>query len=241
MNSSQTFSAMVRLVPHWYQAEHGPFRFEAQVNTDTFHFCTLRNLTPDLRDFWNHIQSNLPQFLDQSAHGTASITECIQESLAERWLSSKGSSVLWEKVIEYLRFLLNRTCENLPVTTNIVIDEGAGTHDVTEPSLNKFIDQIASSPFTFLRCDRQMRFLSYEEVPWSGISDPRSYTFHPEFLHPFHCILRESPSALFSVHVTRNRDAVVMDKKGMVAARRKGEWRIYDVIIRHSKTPLEMQ
>ena len=71
--------------------------------------------------------------------------------------------------------------------------------------------------------------MSYEEIPWSAIHESQSYTFYPEFLHPFHCVLGSDPTALFSVHVTRNRDAVIMDKNGILAARRKGEWRLYDV------------
>lgn len=229
MTPAETFSTIIRLVPHWYRAEHGPFHFDTTVNGETFHFFSLRNLTPDLFSFWNGIKSRLPQYVEQAAKGTASVAECLQESLVERWLRSKEALTAWDKVIAYVRFLLNRTCENLPVAVNLVIDEQVGEHDITEPSLNKFIDQIAASPFTFLRCDRLLRFLSYDEIPWSAVSDPTSYTFHPEFLHPFHCFLRSTPSALFSLHVTRNRDAVIMDKEGIVAARRKGEWRIYDV------------
>lgn len=229
MTPFETFSTVVRLVPHWYQADHGPFRFETKVNGESLHFCTLRNLTPDLRSLWSSIQSNMPGFVEQAVTGTPSVAECLQETVVKRWLTIRDAATAWDKVIGYVRFLLNRTCENLPVAVNLIIDEQTGEHDITEPSLNKFIDQIASSPHTFLRCDRLLRFISYEEIPWSAITDPSSYTFHPEFLHPFHCILKSTPSALFSVHITRNRDAVIMDKEGIVAARRKGEWRIYDV------------
>jgi hypothetical protein len=229
MTPQETFSTLIKLVPHWYQAEHGPYRFDANHGDEAFHFFSQRNLTPDLSTFWRSMKSSLPKYIEQAQSGSASVVECVQESLVERWLKSKDGLADWKKVISYVRFLLNRTSENLPVAVNLVIDTESGEDDLTSPSLSKFIDQIASSPFTYLRCDRLMRLLAYEEIPWASVTDPISYTFHPEFLHPFHCVLNSSPTAKFSIHVTRNRDVVIMDKEGILAARRKGEWRVYDV------------
>ena len=195
MTPADTFSSIVRLVPQWYRAEHGPFRFETKVNDETLSFYSLRNLTPDLYRFWKTVRSRLPKYVEEAANGTASFAECLQESIVEQWLHSKAALTAWGKVIGYVRFLLNRTCENLPVAVNLLIDDEIGEHDITEPSLNKFVDQdSASSPLTFLRCDRMLRFISYEEIAWSQVTDPSSYTFHPEFLHPFHCILNATPS-----------------------------------------------
>ncbi len=229
MTPQETFSHIIKLVPHWYQAEHGTNASEARLDDETFRFFSHRRLTPQLAAFWQIIQSKLPRCIEQARSGSASIAEYIQESLVEQWLISKDALVDWKKLIGYIRFLQNRTCENLPVAVNLVIDSEQGDHDLTNPSLAKFIDQIASSPFTYLRCDRRLQLLSFEEIAWSSVSDPTSYTFHPEFLHQFHCILKNSGTALFSIHVTRNRDAVIMDKEGIVAARRKGQWRVYDV------------
>ncbi len=229
MSPQETFSAIIKLVPHWYQAEHGPFSYKARCGDEQFEFFTQRKLTPDLRTFWNSIRSVLPQYIEQATSGSPSVVECLQESLVERWLRSKDELCDWKKVIGYIRFLLNRTSENLPVAVNLVIDTEKGEDDLTNPSLSKFIDQIASSPFTYLRCDRKLQLLSYEEISWASVTDPNSYTFHPEFLHQFHCVLNQSTTAKFSVHVTRNRDAVIMNRGGILAARRKGEWRVYDV------------
>lgn len=229
MTPQETFANVIKLVPHWYQAEHGPFSFKAKHGEESFRFFSHRNLTPNLSSFWRFIQSKLPGHIEQAASGSASVAECLQESLVEQWLRSKDALVDWRKVIGYVRFCLNRTSENLPVAVNLVIDTEQGEDDLTNPFLSKFVDQIASSPFTFLRCDRRLGVLSYEEIPWSSVTDPNSYTFHPEFLHPFHCLLNSNPTATFSIHVTRNRDAVIMDKEGILASRRKGEWRVYDV------------
>jgi hypothetical protein len=75
MTPADTFATIVRLVPHWYRAEHGPFRFETTVNEEVFCFHSLRNLTPDLWSFWSTIQSRLSHYLDESAKGTASFAE----------------------------------------------------------------------------------------------------------------------------------------------------------------------
>ncbi len=146
MTPDDTFSSIVRLVPHWYRAEHGPFRFETKVNDEIFSFHSLRNLTPDLCGFWKTVQSRLPKYIEEASKGTASFVECLHESLVEQWLRSKDVLTDWGKVIGYVRFLLNCTCENLPVAVNLVVDEQIGEYDIA---------------------DRLLRFISYEEIPWA--------------------------------------------------------------------------
>lgn len=89
MTPDETFSTIVRLVPHWYRAEHGPHQYHETVTGYEFGFCSLRNLTPDLYDLWNDIEHDLNKWIAQASEGTPSFTECLQESIVIRWLERK--------------------------------------------------------------------------------------------------------------------------------------------------------
>jgi hypothetical protein len=129
-------------------------------------------------------------------------------------------------MVKYLEDLSRRTFENQPVALNLVIRPGEGCGDVTQAHLQKIFDQLASSPFSFLAVDPQLRLIEYGEVGWSQINGDLAYKFYPESLHPMHSALGEGD---FSAHLTSQGDLVFMNREGLLAARRKRKWRIYDV------------
>jgi hypothetical protein len=112
------------------------------------------------------------------------------------------------------------------VALNLIIRQGTGLGDITRPHIQKFFDRLASSAFSYLAVDSDLRLIDYGEVEWSQIKPATSYKFHPEFLHPIHSVMDESD---FSAHLTTGGDLIIMSKAGLLATRRNRKWKIYDV------------
>ena len=130
------------------------------------------------------------------------------------------------RLIKFLETVARRTYENQPVALNLIIRAGTGVGDITGPHLQKFFDQLASSPFSYLAVDGDLRLMHYGEVEWSQVEPPASYRLHPEFLHPIHSVMDQTD---VSAHLTAQGDLILMSKAGLLATRRKRKWKIYDV------------
>ena len=68
--------------------------------------------------------------------------------------------------------------------------------------------------------------MDYGEVEWCQVKNPTTAKFHPEFLHPLHSVMRETD---ISAHLTALGDIIVMNRGGLLAARRQRKWKLYDV------------
>ncbi|QDT32394.1 diadenylate cyclase [Thalassoglobus polymorphus] len=234
MKAVELFKRIVEMVPQWYEADAGAVRHELKIGDDFFTFYSHIELTPALNQFWNTVKIRINDFADFVENQPPSIGDCIQESLVKVWLEIENNSIDWDKVLAYAHFLKNRTCENLPVSVNLVIlPDQNGDGDINDPALNKLLDQLAVSRTTYISCDGQLRPISFENIKCSEVFEPQDYTFHPEFLHPFNCLLKRLQSdqnkSAYTLHVTKTRDLIIMNIDGLLASNRKGEWKIYDV------------
>ena len=155
-----------------------------------------------------------------------SLIDVLLESFAIEWLRMHSPTTDWVRFIKYLESLARRTYENQPVALNLIIRQGQGSGDITRPRIQKFFDRLASSAFSYLAVDSDLRLIDYGEVEWSQIKAATSYKFHPEFLHPIHSVMDETD---FSAHLTSGGDLIIMSKAGLLATRRNRKWKIYDV------------
>jgi hypothetical protein len=155
-----------------------------------------------------------------------SLIDVLLESFTVEWLRLHSSTIDWAKLIKYLETVARRTSENQPIALNLIIREGDGTGDITEANLQKFLDRLASSPFSYLTVDPDLRLIDYGEVEWGQVKNPTTAKFHPEFLHPLHSIMRDTD---ISAHLTALGDIIIMNGTGLLAARRQRKWKIYDV------------
>jgi len=108
---------------------------------------------------------------------------------------------------------------------NLVIQAGKGMGDVTQPNVQKFLDRLGSSLFSFLAVDHNLHLIEYGAVEWSQIRNADSPQFYPEFLHPIHSILALGE---LCAHLTLQGDLILMDRNGLLAARRRRKWKLYD-------------
>lgn len=217
---------IVNLVPHWYMADCGPERYSLPIGRHAVTFFNHRKLTPNLAAFWKRVCTKTRELPLEYFAQFPGLIDVLLESLAIEWLRIHSPTTDWPRLIKYLEAVARRTHENQPVAANIVIRPGRGWGDITQPYVQKVLDRLASSPYSFLTVDPDLRLIEYGEVDWTQLVAPLSYKFHPEFLHPIHCIM--GPSDL-SAHLTTQGDLLIMNKAGMLAARRKRRWKIYDV------------
>ncbi len=217
---------IIGLVPHWYQAECGPERYLLKVRDHRHVFYNHRKLTPDLDTFLSTVQRRLRDLQLEHFQTFPSLIDVLLENYAIDWLRIHSPQTDWVKLIKYLEELSRRTHENQPVALNLIVQPGLGRGDITQPRLQKILDQLASSSFSYLAVDASLRLIDYGEVGWSQVNGDLSYKFYPEFLHPLHCVLEEGQ---VSAHLTTQGDLIFMNKEGLLAARRKRKWKIYDV------------
>lgn len=220
--------AAISLVPNWYKADCGPHRYSVSVEGEEYSFYSLRRKTPLLDRLYNLMNVNVTNLCRATRNIRSPLfRELVQETFALQWLDFHSLDVKWKDLLYYFRDLSQRTYENHPVTINMVISskEADSGRRIDLAKRQKFLDQLATSPFTYFRVDRRLKIMGLEEIRWNDVSDSTSYKFVPEFLHPFHSILKTGE---FSAHLTAAGDWIFMDAEGLLASRRKGSWKVYD-------------
>lgn len=217
---------LASMVPQWYASQIGNNRYTIKVDSHDHHFYSARPLTPGLNAFLTLMNASLPHLVQTSLVQRPSFVSLLQEHYAIEWLASQASRINWRSAIDYLNRVAARTYENRQVSLNVVFSEGEGSDHIGKDKWQKIIDQLGASPFTYIRLSPAMKFLSYEQVSWNNIKDS-TQCFYPPFLRPIHSILKKSEA---SAHVTNNGDIVIMDRGGLLASKRKGSWKIYDVM-----------
>jgi hypothetical protein len=218
---------IIRLVPHWYEAECGPEAYAIPIGRHTAEFYSQGRLTPKLTALHSAIcgrtrELQLERFLEYPG-----LIDILLERFASEWLGMHSGETDWVRVINYLETVGRRTHENLPVALTLVIRPGRGQEDITRPTLQKFFDRLAASPFTFtyLTVDPDLRLIDYGSVEWSQVNNAASYRFYPEFLHPIHSVMNDSDLV---AHLTSRGDLVLLSKQGLLATKRKRKWQVYD-------------
>ena len=217
---------IISLVPHWYQAECGPERYSIPIGTHTSCFYNHCRLTPRLRTFLENISARTRELPLHHFIRLPSLIDVLLESFAVEWLHIHSSEIDWAKLLKYLETVARRTSENQPVALNLIIREGNGTGDITEANLQKFLDRLASSPFSYFTVDPDLCLIDYGEVEWGQVKNPTAAKFHPEFLHPLHSVMEDTD---ISAHLTALGDIIIMNGAGLLAARRQRKWKVYDV------------
>lgn len=217
---------IIGLVPHWYEAECGPVRYAIPVRGHVAHFYNHARLAPGLSTLLARICARTETLPLEHFVELPGLVPLLLESFTIEWLRINAPGMNWPKLLKYLDSLAMRTHENEQVLLNLILRQKQGCGDISRPEVQKFFDRLASSPFSYLAIDSELRLIDYGEVEWSHIKGAASYKFHPEFLQPIQSVM--GPDDL-SAHMTGSGDIVIANKAGLLAARRKGHWRVYDM------------
>ncbi len=227
MNAHETVASLVfELVPQWIASATNEGEEALQIAGRSFPFWPLRPLIPEFKAFKRAVEAGAPRWVSWLEQGQPpSAPTLLQEAFAMEWLRVIAEHVNWHKALSYTTSLSQRTFENAAITCNLVVSPGAGTVDITEAELQKLVATLAGSMQSFLRIDGELRLQGYEAIRWNDIHDAEDYKLYPEFLHPFSSILEHDE---VSIHHTNRGDLLVLKRGGLRAARRKGQWRLYD-------------
>jgi hypothetical protein len=221
------FDNIVDTVPQWYKSQVGKYEYIIKINGKDYKFNSFKRHTPDLGGIYRSIKNKVNRWASNMPDNpTPSDLNQVREKIALEWLNNHDKKVEWTKVFAYLDRLQYRTHENESISLNIIISEGNGSDTITMRGIQDTIDLLGTSLHTYIKVDKEIRFLSYERSMWSSISDNTSYKFHPEFLHPIYSELKKGE---YSVHLTRRGDIIILNEKGILASKRKNRWFIYDV------------
>jgi hypothetical protein len=217
---------VVELVPHWLMCEASEANAQLTLGNAEWPFLELRRASPELERFKSTVAAEGERWAGWLASDPLpSVPSAIQEALAIKWLQVLAPRINWSKVLAYATSLSTRTFENSSIVTNLVISPQQGTVDISDPSLTKLTATLGSSMQSYMRVDGELRLIAFESIPWSEIGETGDYKLYPEFLHPVNSILELDD---VSVHHTGRGDLLVMKRGGLRAARRKGQWRIYE-------------
>ncbi len=224
---SEVGREIVRLVPHWYEADCGPEEFSVLIGQHCTRFFDHRPLSDRLAGLLDTIRKTVAEIQLALFSKYAGSTDILMESLATEWLRMHAGQLDWIKLIKYLESVSRRTSENFPVALTLLIRPGAGISDITQPHLQKFFDRLAASPYTFtyLVVDPDLQLMQYATMEWSQVNNAKARKFYPEFLHPIHHVMGESDMV---AHLTPRGDLIIMNSRGVLATKRKKKWRIYD-------------
>ncbi len=226
LHEQELMLQLVDTVPHWYVAGAGPFTYSLQARGQELVFASHVPLSRDLSPLYDFMQRGLGSWADSMPDAvTLRDLSQIRRELVIAWLRQHDQEVQWEKLFAWADNMQFRTAENRPVIINLLLSPGKGDTDITQVSLQKGLDSIATIGQVFLEVDKELRFLDYREILVEDICEGGSPGFNPEFLDPFVSVLGPDQ---WSFHITEAGDTLVLDQGGLMASARKGRWFVYD-------------
>ncbi len=185
MHEQELLRQIIDTVPHWYQADHGPAEHVLGVGGERVAFKSHTACSPAWPRFTTSSRpveewaASLPEVV------TIRDLSNVRREVVIAWLRLARREVEWERLFAWADNLEFRTSENRPVTLNLILSPGSGGTDITEVSLQKGLDSIATSGQVFLEVDKQLRFLDYRQITREDICQLPAPAFNPEFLDPF--------------------------------------------------------
>ncbi len=226
MHERELLLQIVDTVPHWYLADHGPEEHSFAVGGEEVVFKSHAPHGPALAAVCDFIDRHLEVWA-ASLPEVVTIRDLssVRREVVIAWLNEHDDEVQWERLFAWADNLEFRTSENRSVTMNLILSPGSGGTDITEVSLQKGLDSIATSGQVFLEVDKQLCFLDYRQITREDICQLPMPAFNPDFLDPFVSVLGPGQ---WSFHITENGDTIVLDRGGLMASCRKGRWAIYD-------------
>ena len=105
---------IIRLVPHWYEAECGPEEYSIPIGPYKARFFNHSKLSPNLSELLTKIRAQTEQLPLDRFLEYAGAMDVLVESFATEWLRMQARELDWVKLIKYLETVSERMSENLP-------------------------------------------------------------------------------------------------------------------------------
>lgn len=228
-----------QMVPQLYLLDH-PIRskwgklLELTINDQKFYYITYNTggKGGDIGKLYTFIEDNSGRFCELNLNSGELERKCVEREIATKWLEIKTSigHREWEKILDHIDKMQNRTYENLPIVKNIIIDpEVMGQVDFSEANEMKLIDIMGGSNYVYFIADKEFKIADYKEVSWNEITDNSNYTSVPNFLRPFTSVMKEGQ---VGIALSRTGDVIVYNEESpkhdqMIISIRKGDTTVY--------------
>lgn len=250
MNESFVLDAVIEAVPQWYQGSQAPWMDELCLKAERRTICAHIAPSPQLGALLCFIKDNLAgwhTFLGNPVSPTR--TAALRKAITLEWLRLTDESVDWPLLLAYMEYLKDRTHENCAVSCNLLIvpeevkkntvesgldtlgtsgkveSSTQGGVDITSLHAHKTMDLLANSDRVYFKVDPSLRFLGYEEISWDQVREAQDYTYSVDFLHFFSHAVAEGN---YLAHLTKQREIVILGKKGLLATERHNRWHVYN-------------
>ena len=116
---------IIRLVPHWYEADCGPEKYSVPVGEHVSISATIASSRPTWRLSGQDLRPH-PGTADGVLRQLPSLIDVLLESFAIDWLRMHSAATDWARLIKYLETVARRTYENQPVSLNLIVRAGNG-------------------------------------------------------------------------------------------------------------------
>lgn len=156
-------------------------------------------------------------------------SDFLQEECAIKWLKMHNEKILWRRVISYLKDVEYKTYENNRTHYNFVIKDEPGFINIATPKNFKILDQLGSSLNSYISADKLFKFISLCETDETKPTQQRQQAqqFYPSFLQQLMDSINTSD---FLVTRTTKGDILICHDNQLIATKRRGKWKFYDMI-----------
>lgn len=228
LTQEKIIEIIIDLVPNWGFSVESDQWFDFSLNNISKRIQSVKKPTLALQSWMKQVDLEFPKMLNQQSSGSVIIDKkLIQERLVAKWLEAKGYNLKWSALFDYNRFLENRTYENAPIGFTFICNpEQKGSFSFFNKKHQKILDVLAETHHTYFRVGQDWRYCDYNFVHLEKIIQPRQYKLIPEFLYPYQCDLTENECGITR---TKSGDLIIYSNSGLLAAYRKGLWKIYEI------------
>jgi len=218
---------IIDLVPQYYTVNIGGGNtFPITIANQKYRINTFRSNTPQLASLIRKIENNAQSFLDICTGSEIIDQEIVESRIVNMWLNTNNYNANWPALFDYCRILESRTYENSSIGfTYIVNQESSDKMRLIDCNEQKILDVLAESHYTYFDVSPEWNYIDYNFVPWQKIQNTKAYKLIPEFIWPYKCILE---TGQYAVTRTKRGDIIIYNRSGMLAAYRKGNWKIYE-------------
>lgn len=205
-----------------------------KYNNDSY-WIWYHQIDKDLNEIITYIDNEFERWCD--SHQTAFFTEQVQMDILLKWFEiiHKGNNVDWKNILEFLSDVANTENEHHTVKLNIVIASSTNEQENID-RINKHtlflkdflatFNKLSNSNEVYFYVNSNLEILNLLELK-TNLPEVK-YTGLPSEISRYPSLIKYNDDVL-SIHILKNKEIVLANKSGIIASKRQGKWRIYEI------------
>jgi len=200
--------------------------FTLYDNVTNEKFTIFGTLSKDVQPIIAFIKKNFGKWCELIRTKEELLGKRVQVDILNEWLSisTKNEGIAWATIVQAIDELCVHNNENNGKTFNIVVKK-ADTSNISLHDFLKKYKKLTLSDSVYFSINTNMNIIEFNMIEGS-YKHQNNRSLLAEKLESFIQITRKQ-DVYFSIHVLDNGDIVIANKKGIVAAKRDNQWRIY--------------